>query len=345
MICLPFLHIVTKFLGSHHCKNSNPHSLYDIKEYGRIAFSRSPPPPAIYFLTSADYADEYNLGSYSLANLTITRPSSLCLNNTGNPTDRNTSFFRFSSLPRLCSDILDRVVQTALWMVSMAIEILVAVLQVIVAMGPPAAAAYALREQRSRELLNLEMRSVSHLVSFWNLAASMVDNQSRSIADLRAQLKSSNGEIELQKARLVQIVQDPGEREKASKDAIWKPEVTVAQLQERMEQRKDDPDAQQQESFANYARYEVEIADLKEKIETITEADERFHTAQDLADERIRKLEQSLDAEKKSGQEAIEKAERDLKAAREHIQSLLSVIQSSSQQLQLYLDGAKQAGS
>lgn len=228
----------------------------------------------------------------------------------------------------------------------MAIEILVTVLQVIVAMGPPAAAAYALREQRSRELLNLEMRSVSYLVPFWNLAASMVDNQSRSIADLRAQLKSSNREIELQKARLVQIVRDPGEREKASKDAIWKPEVTVAQLQERMERREDDLDAQQQESFARHARYEVEIADFKEKIETtITEADERFHTAQDLADERIRKLEQSLDAEKKSGQEAIEKAERDLKAAREHIQNLLSIIQSSSQELQTYLDGARQAGS
>lgn len=343
MICLLFLHLVAKVLGSHLSKNLNAHSRYDIKQYGCIAYSRRPPPPAIYFQTSADYADEYHLGSYSLANLTITRPSSLYLNSTdssGNPADGNTSFFRLSSLPRLCSDILHGLVQTALWIVSTAIEILVAALQVVLAMGPPAAAAYALREQKSRELLNFEMKSVSNLVPFWNLTASMVDNQSRFIADLRAQLKSSTEKIEFQEARLVQTIQDSCEREKASKDAIWKHEVTIAHLHDRMKRREDELNAQQQESFANHARYEVEIARFREKTETtITEAVNRCNTAQNLAEERIRKLEESLDAEQKSGQEAMENAESDMKVARECIESLL-LIRSSSQESKAYTEEA-----
>lgn len=141
---------------------------------------------------------------------------------------------------------------------------------------------------------------------------------------------------------LLQTLENLRTQEKASEDAIHQLEVTVERQGDSIKRLEEDLNAQQEDSLAKFARYEIQIAGHKEKTQTtIAMADERFNKAQDMANERILELEESLDAEKKLGREATEKLEGDLKTAREHIECLLSTIRSNSQELQMYRDRAK----
>lgn len=289
MFFVIFLQALTAFLVSHLSNNLTAKNLFDIKGYGRLTYNKPPPPPQVYFPTSADYAEDYYLRS--LSNITVTLPAPGFLTHTDSTANTGTPFLRISSLPGLFNRILNGLVPVVSRILSTAAEILVAVLQALVAMGPPATAAYALREQRNRDRDNLKLKSVLSLLPFWMLAK-MDDKQRKSISNLRAQLAVSEERLEYQTAR-------------------------SARQEERVKHRQEDLDAQQEDSLAKCAWYEVQIAEYKDKIQaTIAEADERVNKAQ-------------------------EKFEGDLKTAREHIENLLSTIRSNSQELQMYRDRAR----
>lgn len=203
MFFIIFLQIVTTYMVSYLSKNLRPYSLYDIKEYGRIAYNRPPLSPQIYFPTSADYADEYYLRS--LSNLTVTMPSSPHLKGTDpciNLPYQETSSFRISSLPQLIKFTFHGLVKIASWVASTAVEIIVAILMGLSALGPPAAVAYALREQKKRDWDNMETRNFLSLVHFlWQLA-DMADSKCNV---LKAQLQRSEEKLESNKARFTRL--------------------------------------------------------------------------------------------------------------------------------------------
>lgn len=133
-------------------KTSLYESLYEIQDYGRIAFDQPPPPTQVYFPTSADYAEYY---PPPIPNVIVTIPSPLPLSDPisfENPASTDASFFPDSSLPRLFLSVLHKVAQIAAWTLSAAGETVVVVLELLMAVGPPATVAYVVREQRIREL-------------------------------------------------------------------------------------------------------------------------------------------------------------------------------------------------
>lgn len=133
-----------------------------------------------------------------------------------------------------------------------------------------------------------------------------------------------------------QTLEDRRTQEKASQDALHKVK------DDRIKRLEEDLKVQQEDSFAKFERYEVQFAGYENKIQaTIAESNERFNKAQNMANERIFQLEASLDAEKKSGQEIREKLEGDLQTARQHIENLLSSIRSTSYELQMYRNRAR----
>ncbi|MCJ1264347.1 hypothetical protein MMC22_004218 [Lobaria immixta] len=264
MVFVIFLQALTAFLVSHLSNNLTANKLFDIKGYGRITYNKPPPPPQVYFPTSADYAEEYYLRS--LYNITVTLPAPGFATDTDSTANTGTPFLGLSSLPGLFNRILHGLVPVVSRILSTAAEIIVAVLQALVAMGPPATAAYALHEQRNRDRDNLKLKGLSlqYRKKDWNTRQ-----------------------------------RGPHGKKKGSSTA------------------KRIFDAQQEDSLAKCARYEVQIAEYEEEIQaTIAEADERVKKAQ-------------------------EKFDGDLKTAREHIENLMSTIRSNSQELQMYRDRAR----
>lgn len=389
MFFIIFLQIVTTYMVSFLSKNLSPYNLYDIKEYGRIAYSRPPPSPQIYFPTSADYADEYYLRS--LSNLTVTMPSSLLLKGTDpciNLPYQETSSFRISYLPQLIKGIFHGLVKIASRVASTAVEIIVTILMGLSALGPPAAVAYAFREQRKRDWDDLETRNFLSLVHFfWQVA----DGVNNTCNVLKAQLQRSEEKLESNKARftrleflnkdlegqlkslgkllrlqqessnrslnnitqerdalrkehdaLVEALQDLRGREKACESVVHQLHVTIERKDDQTKQRDKDLAAKQEDSVTKFTRHEGQIADHKDNLQAnMVEADQRFDQARHTSDERILELEQSIIAQQKSGQDAREKFEGELKMAREHIEGLLSTIRSNSRELQMYRDRAK----
>ncbi|MCJ1271302.1 hypothetical protein MMC22_011202 [Lobaria immixta] len=203
MFFIIFLQIVTTYMVSYLSKNLRPYNLYDIKEYGHVSYSRPPPSPQIYFPTSADYAEEYYLRSMS--NLTVEMPSSLHLKGIDpciNLPYQETSSFRISYLPQLIKGIFHSLVKIASRVASTAVEIIVAILIGVSALGPPAAVAYALREQRKRDWDDLETRNFLSLVHFfWQVA----DGINSKCNVLKAQLQRSKEKLDSNKARFTRL--------------------------------------------------------------------------------------------------------------------------------------------
>lgn len=80
-----------------------------------------------------------------------------------------------------------QVLTTIAWILA---TVLVTALQVLVSSQSSAMAAHALRDQRNRDRLELELGTVELLASFWNVAA-WADYQHEILTVLRAQLKRS----------------------------------------------------------------------------------------------------------------------------------------------------------
>ena len=194
-----FLQLVTTFLATYLSKNLKAYSLYDNKVYGRISYYRPPPPPQLCFSTSADYADEYYLRS--LSNVTIPTPSLRFLNDFKSPSyqsNTTTSLFRVSALPRLFRCFFRRLLQIAMGVIPTAAEVVVYFLQALIVMGPTAAMAWALHEQRIRDQLYLKEKSVTCLLPFC-LLAKMDNNKIKSISVLKAELERLQTTLESQK--------------------------------------------------------------------------------------------------------------------------------------------------
>ncbi|MCJ1422464.1 hypothetical protein MMC29_000344 [Sticta canariensis] len=206
MYYLIFLQIVTTFITVYLSKNLKPYSLYDIKEFGRIAHNLPPLPPQVCFETSGDYADEYHLRS--LSHLTVNMPSSLYSNNTdsfgGDQGNTETAFLENFTLTRLFGGMFHDLVQMASRFGYATVEVIVAFLHMLAAFGPVAMAAYALQEQRSQDWFKLQIRTVSSLANFWGLART-VEHQNRSIAVLDADLKRSAENLESARGRLLRL--------------------------------------------------------------------------------------------------------------------------------------------
>lgn len=98
---------------------------------------------------------------------------------------------------------------------------------------------------------------------------------------------------------LVQDLQDLFVWEKASDDIIRELEINIERQEDRVKRLGKDLRAQQEDSVAEFKGYQVNMGG-----EAIAEADERFNKVQKTANERIRKLEESLDAQQKSDREA-----------------------------------------
>lgn len=316
MFGILFLQMVATFLVSYLSKNLGPYSPFDIKDFGRITYNRPPPPPQVYFPNSADYAEEFYLRS--LSNLTVT-PSSLHFNVTDSSDSLpkpGTSFLGISSFPRLIKDIFHGLTKVATWVATTAVELIVAALISLPAMGSPAAVAYALHEQKKRDWQELENSRVSSLLPSIKKVVELVDSQWVYIDALRAQLRQSQEKIESQNtgfARLVSLQEGLEKELKILDELLRSQQETFDQRLEALMQERD-------------ARQEEHIALVQ---------------AQQTATERITELEDSLDAQQKSGQEATEKLEGELKMARDHIEGLMATIRSNSQELQMYRDRAR----
>lgn len=140
-------------------------SLFHIKKHSHISsYNHPPPPPQLYFPTSADYAEGYYLPS--LSSLTVMELSSLFLygtNSSDNPADKDTLFHRVSSLPRLVHSILHSRVQRESWILSIDVNHCHPGTRCwTIGYWLPSLSAI----QRSRDLLNLKTISVLFLVHF-----------------------------------------------------------------------------------------------------------------------------------------------------------------------------------
>ncbi|MCJ1466120.1 hypothetical protein MMC07_004739 [Pseudocyphellaria aurata] len=375
MLCLIFLQMVTTYLVTFLSENIKPYNLYDIKEFGRIAFQR-PLPPQLYLPISADFPD-----NYFPSNLVIKYPSLLLLNTT-HPVDHlgfTNGLFSRISFPQLLN-VVQGVAKIASRVFATTVETIIATLLVLDAIEPLAAAAYVLREQRGQDWLDLENESLPSFVPFWGLI-SIIKHQHMSIAALRAQLKrsgfarlrhlqevltaevksvmkmlltqqeSSNcreimtQEDEAQRQNqgvLVQTIQDLRTQDKTSKEVILQLEDTVKRQDERIQQVEKSLRAEQEDSCAEVARFKAQIAGCEDKLKaTIEESNERFDKAQHTANERICDLQEKLDAQKLSGWEATKKLEAELKVARGQIQDLQSAIQISSHEPHNYHETTK----
>lgn len=342
MFYLIFFQIVTTYLVAYLSKNLKPYSPFDIKEYGQIGYNLPPLPSPVCFESSSDYANEYHLPS--LSHLTVTMPSSLFSNNTdsfgGDQENTETTFLQYSAVPQLFGRMFHGLMRIASRVGHGTVDVVVALLHMLAAIAPAATAAYALQEQRSQDWFKLQIRTVSSLVNFRELA-STVERQDRSLAILEANLKRSEDNLESERARisrlsllvasleaelksqeigqltereafdfrtekmtheagalrrdhdaLVQTIQDLRARERSRQDDL---ELTVQRKEDRIRLCEKALLAQQEDSSAKFASLEAQIADGQDKLKaTIVEAEERFHTAEDKANERISELEDSL---------------------------------------------------
>lgn len=330
MFFVILLQALTACLVSYLSKNCGPYDLFETKDYGRITYHRPPPPPQIYFPTSADYADEYYLRS--LTNVTLMMSARGFSNATDSTANTGTPFFRVS-LPQRFNRVFHRLVPVASWILSTAAEIILAAHQFLAAFALPATAAWALNERKNRDRESLNEKRVSPLLlPFWMLAR-MDEKKDKAISALEEMLQSQRRDREA----FVCTIEDLREQQYTSTVINSSLRSMVERHYEKIKYREEDLDAQQEDSRAKFARYEAQIAEYKEKLQmTKAEADKR----QDAAKERIHQLQESLD-QQKSGREATEKAEGDLKTAREHIERRMATIRSNSSELQMYRDRAR----
>ncbi|MCJ1462000.1 hypothetical protein MMC07_000600 [Pseudocyphellaria aurata] len=298
-------------------KGPNP---FELKDFGRIGFSRPAPPappPQLFFYSSADFADDFRLLSLANATRPVAVPPSL-LHHPGsvdNSSVDNLSspFFPAPSATRVllgfyhgAAKIASRVLATVLvaalhvsramsWILATVLvaalqvltasfwilaTVLVAALQALASSEPLAIAAHALRERNSRDRLDLEVGIAETLASFWKVS-SWADYQHGILTILRAKLKRSE--------------EDRGSMAAALRGLDEDNSVLVRQA-----------------------------AEYEDKILALTSAaTERYDKAQQAALERI----QALEAQQREGQEA-------LKAARQHIDGLQSTISNQAQRLQ-----------
>lgn len=124
-----------------------------------------------------------------------------------------------------------------------------------------------------------------------------------------------------------------------NEDIIRHLQATVERQDARIKRREDDLETQQEDSSAKFTSYELQIAATNDNLQAVT-ADAATRQAQ--ADERIRELEEQDKSGREAAEKAAEKAEADLKAARENIERLQSTIRSNSLELQMYRDRARQ---
>lgn len=201
-----FIQIVTTYLASYLSQNINLYDFEVIKSFGRISYNKPLPPCQLFFPNSADYADEYNLRS--LHNLTITQPFFSHPDDTASHEKfekTEPSFLGDSSLPRFLHVIFLGFAKIASWILEPAINIIITTLKVLVVLGTPAAAAYALREQRERDFLKLEIGCSSSVVPCLVLTSSTVDYHSWSTARLEARLEKSKDKRQAQKALIQRL--------------------------------------------------------------------------------------------------------------------------------------------
>lgn len=293
-----------------------PYDLSVMREYGRLSAHRPPPPPPpqVFFSTSADWADDYHLSS--LANRTKTTPLLPVFDYTG--TTENSD----GSLPG--------------HLMTVAAEVLIAILYVLVAVGPSAATAWALLGLRSRDVLNLEKGIVLSLALLWEQSA-IAENDKFLIAQMRSSLAKAATRLAIQGAQLT--------RAGLIKDELVAG-LSAIQTGLRTEQRASRNQIQQANQERDTLRTEHEallrtVEDLRAR-ETAREATRRLVEAtakrqESAANGRIHELE----AEQASGLEKTEKLETALREARELISSLQSTIQSNSQELHAHRGRAR----
>lgn len=307
-----------------------PRSLEHFKNRCQISYNIPPPLPRVSFPNSADHAEDYHFRH--LSEITVTGPSSIFLNETEstdnpvNPVNPVGSFFWIPFLPPLFDNMHHVLVQIASWIASAALENIRTALQILAAIGPPATAVYVLREQRTRDRRNLEIRSASFLEPFQRFIAILKSRNQELKEDLASHKewlawldthkRTLQAKIELQQKTLLtqqdtsnrrmekmteerndlaQILQDLRAQQKESEDTIRELKVTLGNKDHKIRQCESELRAQQEDSLAKSTSYEAQIAGCKEASQVkMAEADQRFHKAQQTVKERIRELEEAL---------------------------------------------------
>lgn len=103
-------------------------------------------------------------------------------------TETDYSSLSVSTFHRLQTGILNEPVQIWSWVLCVAIDILLSILQTLITIAPPTTVAFTLREQRRRDLTNQEIMSVASVDNFWD-QISQVNYQDWLIAALRDDLE------------------------------------------------------------------------------------------------------------------------------------------------------------
>ncbi|MCJ1468168.1 hypothetical protein MMC07_006796 [Pseudocyphellaria aurata] len=331
MFCTIFLlQIVTNYLTLYFSNNIRPYDLFAIKNYGRIAYQSPPPTPQVCYYSSADYADEYYL--LQLTNVTNRVSPPLFLNNTDSfdeipldhePTRVDSSLWT-SSLPKLLGEALQGVGQMVSWIFAVAVVIFAVALQVLAAIGPQASAAYVLCEQKSRDLEELKMKTVSSLVPV--VLAGMVDRQGEITSELTAKLRSAEEGREHQRSRVERFdsyLKAMGENIESLGNAIFENraqtasfKAQIADLEVNLQTTFAEADKRQRDQAALFTAKSNSLEDTLQT--TITDAKMRFDEAQHKADQRILELQNEQEVDRRT----LAQLEGDLEAARAHIERL-----------------------
>lgn len=274
--------------------NLKPCHLYDLKDFGRISYHRPAPPPQIFFPTSADYADDYFLRS--LSNLSATMNPSVHANGTdtfGNLPKADAPFSGVFHLPRLASAIFRGVEHAASWIASTVVDIIVAALMALPAVGPPGAVAWTLLEQWKRDQDNLEATGFALLLNF--LLDSRLDKYLGLLRSQKATFKRRLDKIIGEHDSAVQALRAREKDLEAANDEL---RVLVTEKDDEIERRKEE---------------------LAEKgADALT---------------RIAELERRLAAQEKAAEEAKEEAAKDRAAAQENIKGLQTSMSSNTTEL------------
>lgn len=241
--------------------------------------------------------------------------------------------------------------------VSTVVMIVVAILMVLPAVGPPAVVAFVLLQQKKRHRHDLEITSFVSLLNFlWHIGE-MIDSRLKCINVLKAQLLNSKQELELRMAQVAKLVFHTKGLEKDLKKVqkmLRSQQITSDRRLDKITQERDSS-AQALDYFRirekdfDDALHELHVT-IKQRGDQITQREEEFSAKQedalailaslererDQAKEQKVELEERLDAQEKSGQEATEKLEGELRLARDHIEGLMATIRSNSSELQMY---------
>lgn len=277
-------------------KNLRPCNLWDMKDFGRISYHPPPPPPQIFFPTSADFADDYYLRSMS--NLTAAIHSSVHLNGTdsfGNLPKADAPFSGVFHVPRLAKTILRGVVHAASRIASTVVDIIVAALMALPAVGPPGAVAWTLREQRKRDRDGLEATT---FVLLLNSVKRHGRTKARYLGLLRSQEATFN-------RRLDKMTQEHG----SAIQALRAREIDFKE-----------------------ADYELRVM-MKGQVDEIRALKEELAAKQADALARLAELQGRLAAQEKAAEEKAKEAAKELQAAKEHISGLQATMSSNSSEL------------